>query len=117
MVEKENKGISDFISKYLRDDSDVKPVNGLSIFRFRNEKVTETFNNVGEPDSYSEEVKGYGKREDNKFEEGESSEPREKIEVKSPIAEAKKEFLDEIENQSLTLDTCSQINRDWGRSK
>jgi len=110
MDEKDSE-VSEFISKYLRDDSYVKPAESLSMFKQSSIGVTETFNNIGEPSNYSEDSKDYDK---SKFEENKSLEQCEKIEDKSPIAEAKKEFLDEIENQSLTLDTCSQINRDYG---
>jgi len=29
--------------------------------------------------------------------------------------ESRKEFINELEDDSLTLDTCSSVNRDWGK--
>ena len=43
-------------------------------------------------------------------------EPVNKVESASkPLADAKKEFFEHLEDDSLTIDTCENVNRDWKR--
>jgi len=44
-----------------------------------------------------------------------STTPNETIESASGIAKAKKEFLKNVNDESLTLDACERVNKDWGR--
>ena len=44
-----------------------------------------------------------------------STTPNETIESTSGIAKAKKEFLKHVEDESLTVDACERVNKDWGR--
>lgn len=70
--------------------------------------VTEVFNRIGESEMH-EGSNSFGRfNRDN-----DSSEPVHKIESTSkPISDAKKEFFEHLEDDSLTIDTCENANRD-----
>jgi len=147
MVEKDDdvEGIdNDFISKFIRDDNEVKVgKSSLSMFGDCDKGSKEVFSSK-EEDIFSEDLERFRKNPVGGFGGGDDvdevkmssdvkgpnrirgpndiTEPSEdelmeitKIESKSVIADAKKEFLDSIKNDSLTVDTCSQVNRDWGK--
>lgn len=74
--------------------------------------ATEVFNRIGEAEIHSEDYNFYNRTrgKNNGFE------TSDKIEFTSkPISKAKKEFLKHLENDSLTIDTCSKLNQDWGK--
>lgn len=75
---------------------------------------TEVFNRIGESEIHSENP-NFHKRtweENDGFEE--SDESSKTIESQSkPLVEAKKEFLEHLEDDSLTVDTCGNLNKDW----
>lgn len=76
--------------------------------------ATEVFNNIGETE-ISERPAFYRRHveEENVFVDSDKSE---KIESQSkPIVEAKKEFSEHLEDDSLTTDTCNKLNQDWKR--
>jgi hypothetical protein len=109
---------SDFISKYIKDEGEVKKgKSSLSMFGYADKGSKEVFS-VSEDLVFSEDNSRFKKKvvsSDNKDEEKVLDKPIENIESKSIIADAKREFLEEIENQALTVDTCTQVNRDWGK--
>lgn len=106
----------EFIKKYVRESSDdednLKKENQehlLDHFKTKKSGSTEVFNKIGEGESYSEN-RSFDNRQ-NKKDEFESS--NEKIEsTLSPVTEAKREFLEYLEDESLSIDTCSHITHD-----
>ena len=50
-----------------------------------------------------------------KRDEDDSDESFVKVESKGPISAAKKEFMEELEDESLTVDACDGLNREWGK--
>jgi len=76
--------------------------------------AVEVFNNIGESEIYSDNSNSYGRnryrKKDDEFEESETTD---KIESKSPISDEKKEFLESLGNDSLSVDTCINLNRNW----
>ena len=74
--------------------------------------VVEVFNKIGEAEMH-EGSNSFGRF--NKFNrDDDSSEPVHKVESSSKkLTEAKKEFLEHLEDDSLTIDTCENVNRDW----
>jgi len=129
----------EFLNKYIRDDSDENSKNQESFSeKFKIKKLggpTEVFGSIGEGESYSQYSQntdnGGGnsnngnnnfKRRYNSGNTNEDEENDEKIKASSkveftskPISEAKKEFLEELEDESLSVDICSQVNKDWGK--
>ena len=72
--------------------------------------ATEVFNRIGEGESFSENpfYKRQRRDEDDEFE------PPIKTEsISKPITEAKKEFFEHLEKDSLTIDACEKLNHDW----
>jgi hypothetical protein len=120
MATKESEGSSidyEFLKKYIRDDSPEEKQDNNSDFskKFTIEKQTsvEVFGSVGEGESFSKNPFVHKKRE---FEESDLSfESPEKIESKSNITDAKKEFIEHLEDDSLSLDTCSNLTNDWNK--
>jgi hypothetical protein len=131
----------EFMSKYLRDDSDKikeKEESFLPVkFGASKSGSTEVFSSIGEGESYPEN-NNFNNRFNNGFKkqynynnsdedipiEGdfddsqESGDFKRKSQVTSspkPITEAKREFLKHLEDESLSIDTCSKINHDWER--
>jgi len=111
-----------FLSKYIREDSDENKQENLKKqgeqnllhkkFEIGNHEATEVISRIGEGGSYPENQNFYKRQEDRQ----EFEEPDEKIEVISnPISDAKQEFLKDLEDDSLTIDTCSKLNHDWKR--
>lgn len=112
----------DFISKYIKEDSgqnhDKENKEFSKRFETRNSNSTEVFT-YGEAYSYSEgEKKSFKNRytdegDDNGFES--YSEEVESKSASTPVTAAKKEFLDQMQDESLSLDTASRITHDWGK--
>jgi len=76
--------------------------------------ATEVFNRIGESEIYSEKP-NFNKRY-SRDESIDDDEPQIKIESSSkPLTEAKKEFLEHLEKDSLTIDTCEKITHDWNK--
>lgn len=77
--------------------------------------VTEVFNRIGEAEMH-ESSNSFERF--NKFNrDDDSSESVHKIESGSKkLTEAKKEFFENLENDSLTIDTCEKVNHDWKKS-
>ena len=120
----------EFLGKYIRDDSnkDKQSSNGNFSFKnFESQKQNgeiEVFDSVGEGESFSSPNINNNQNSFNKkpwqknkgFEElDESDESSEKIESKSNISDAKKEFMEHLEDESLTVDTANKLNFDWKR--
>ena len=134
MAIKENEEDSaidyEFLKKYIRDDSDKsKETNqsDFSIKKFESQKQnsngTEILARDGEGESYRENTNintNFNKRENREDEEDEINEENEefddsseKIEFQSNISDAKKEFVKHLDDESLSIDTCTRINHDW----
>ena len=126
----------EFLSKYIRDDSDKsKETNqsDFSIKKFESQKQnsngTEILARDGEGESYSENTiankkpweknKGFDESDESdesiEFDDSdeESDGSTEKIEFQSNISDAKKEFVKHLDDESLSIDTCTRINHDW----
>ena len=126
----------DYISKYIREDSnEIDGAANANIlrdrFKTRECGTVEVFGSVGEGESHSEQNgfnngKSYGgvswnNRNNNNNNRGDESEfsgdegNGDEMNVKKKISEARKEFLNEIQedNESLTIDTCSKLTHDW----
>ena len=80
--------------------------------------ATEVFNNIGESEIYSENP--FFKRQRKEFDGFESFETSDKIDkiekvesVSKPITEAKKEFFEHLNDESLTIDACEKLTHDW----
>ena len=72
--------------------------------------ATEVFNRIGEEEIHSENPNSYKRQK----EENDEFESLDKIESESkPITEAKKEFFEHLEDDSLTIDACSRLNHEW----
>ncbi|MFA5856505.1 MAG: hypothetical protein WC867_04045 [Candidatus Pacearchaeota archaeon] len=53
-------------------------------------------------------------KQDKKRDSEDSSSPNEKVEYKSKeMTDAKKEYFEHLEDDSLNIDTCSRLNREW----
>lgn len=128
MAQKESDDSIDygFISKYIKEDFNDAEGN-LFRERFETKKsgATEVFSSIGQGESYSQ---GSGnnsfKNRYNKSEISGQNYSDEEIEVdipiesesdSTPVTEAKKEFLENLKDESLSVDTCSNVNKDWGR--
>ncbi len=120
MVIKESEDSSTddgFIKRYIRDDLDENPEQFLrEKFETKKSSATEVFSRVGEGESYREN-NDFNRRWNKANEDDVGIKTsNEKVEFTSkPITEAKKEFLEHLEDESLSIDTCSQINKDWKR--
>ncbi len=80
------------------------------LLNFNKHMATEVFNRIGEAEIYSENP--YFNRRVKR--ENEGVEPAGKIEsMTKPILDAKKEFFEHLEDDSLTIDTCGKLNQDW----
>jgi hypothetical protein len=80
--------------------------------------ATEVFNNIGESELHSEGENFFRRyrKEGGNSEEFVSSEKIESITKPGrPVTNAKKEFLKELEDESLTIDTCSKLTHEWGK--
>ena len=123
-----------FLKKYIRDDNTEKEKESESNFlkaRFetKNSGATEVLNTSGESYDYSDnsnnnsfKKKSYGGNsksnndDEESFEIGLEAQDNIRVESSSkPLSEAKKEFLDQLEDEALTLDTCDKINKDYSR--
>jgi len=72
--------------------------------------ATEVFNNIGESEIYSQNPNFYRK----KSEGNEGLTISDEVEtITKPISDTKKEFFDKMQDDSLTIDTCSKLNHDW----
>lgn len=136
----------DFISKYIKDDPslnnpDLKKDDEPSLFgsiQIRKSGATEVFGSIGQGESHSYGNSGsggnFGNSGNNNFKkkyynnnneddadneidisvEEESGEENKSI--SKPVMEAKKEFLDHLNDESLSVDTCSRVNYDWKKN-
>tara|TARA_B100001971_G_C17874733_1_gene375077 strand:+ start:161 stop:532 length:372 start_codon:yes stop_codon:yes gene_type:complete len=114
-------GEFEFASKYIREESgDGKKEsndnkNGFEIKEFEivSKEVVEVFGSVGEGGSV-EDFKGgigsFSKEDDMVDDSNEVIESQNKV-----VSGAKKEFLDNINDESLTVDACDRVNKDWGK--
>jgi hypothetical protein len=118
----------EFISKYIRDDSgtektpDDKPSNFSSIkFDSVKQGPTEVLGSIGQEDINSPQMNFhdrpfYKRPQDESIGLDNSDEDNEKIEsgpVSKIATEAKKEFIEHLEDESLTIDTCERLTHDW----
>jgi hypothetical protein len=124
----------EFISKYIREDSceaegNLKKSdedNFLKKFEAKQSGAVEVLGSIGEGESFSDkEYNGFNnhnKWKNKESEKYESDETDEEVEIESdikssskPLTQAKKEFLKHLENEnnSLSIDTCDRINKDW----
>jgi|ETNmetMinimDraft_2_1059921.scaffolds.fasta_scaffold34096_2 anaerobic ribonucleoside-triphosphate reductase len=117
-MEKDSGGVSnkfEFVSKYIRDEGDLKKdvKSGFLVEGFGSSSgEVEVFGSVGEGGSSEES------REENKdhVTESISSDKNEKIvSMDKPLLEVKKKFFEDLNDESLTVDTCNKLNRDWKR--
>ena len=133
MIEVDDYSVDNsFISKYIRDDSCEKE-GGLLRERFKAKEsgVVEVFGSVGEGESFehfgsngfkrgynsgnsSNGGNGYRKESDDMDDNDEDSESGSDSKPKNHSS-AKKEFLKELSDDSLSVDTCSNVSRDWKR--
>jgi hypothetical protein len=111
----------EFLKKYIRDDSDKakENQNDFSPNNFTSQKQGSTGIEVqsreGEGESYREETNFNKKpwQKNNDFEESDGSNEEEIESPSKPLTEAKKEFMEHMEDDSLTLDTASKLTYDW----
>ncbi|MBR9704767.1 hypothetical protein GOV12_05110 [Candidatus Pacearchaeota archaeon] len=115
--EKSDNSSNEFesINKYIRDDSkedNNKSNNFSKKFEINNNGPTEVFGRVGEGESYSNNETSHKAKEDvdESF-----SKIKEKTVSKSPVTDAKQDFIKQMEDDSLTMDTCSKVNKDWNK--
>lgn len=109
------------ISKYIKEDSEIKKnqnKNSFSneIFKSKDQTSVEVLGSIGEGESYSES--GFNKNQDQEINTSDKpSQPSEKIDSIKPNTKAKQNYLKQIygDNNSLTVDTCNQVNKDWGK--
>jgi hypothetical protein len=105
----------EYIKKYIRDDNKSpkdKSFFSDSKFKMSRNGSNEVFNRIGESESHDNPT-NYYKKHDSDYDE--SSKSVEKNESTSnPVVAAKKEFITGLEDESLTLDTCSRLTHDWG---
>lgn len=123
MTESDESSDYGFISKYIRDDNDNGKSNDEEIksfkdrFTMRQSGTVEVFGSVGEGESFSNNFNNSsnfnGKRFHKKEEDFDEDENNEES---SKTSEAKKEFLKKIKEDSLSLDTCEKVGRDWNRN-
>ena len=128
-----------FISKYIKEDSGVgnddKENREFSKrFETRNSNSTEVFSSIGQGESfsgsdnqgnnYNNSNNGFKNRykdsniSGQNYDEDIEVDIPEDVETKSessPVIEAKKEFLKQMQDESLSLDTASRITHDWGK--
>ncbi|MFH1358887.1 MAG: hypothetical protein ABIH37_03305 [archaeon] len=125
IVESDKKSEEDlndyeFISKYIRDDSDqdnLKKENENQVFKekykLKEQGSTEVFNSIGESEGYSENS-NFHKHHNEDSSMFEVSD--EKVEsIAKPLTSSKKEFIKQLNDDSLTIDTCSKLTHDWGK--
>jgi len=136
---KESEGPIDygFISKYIKEDSkknNEDETNTSKRFETRNSNSTEVFNTIGaESFSDNNEHNGFYKKKNRDSNEDlnevsnevlNKNDEKQEFKFKSPasvefasksIIDAKREFLEELENESLSVDICGNITRDWGK--
>jgi hypothetical protein len=75
--------------------------------------VTEVFNNIGQEEMHYENPNSSFKRYRKEEVDDADLESEKKVEKKSKISEVKKEFIEYLEDESLTVDTCAKVNHDW----
>jgi hypothetical protein len=108
-----------FINKYIREDNnDVE----TSLFKKRfvggtnHSGAVEVFGSVGEGESFLE-GSNFNRRWGNKggFSSNDSDEGDEKKTKfnSNTASKARQEFLKELDDDSLTVDTCSKVAHDW----
>lgn len=76
--------------------------------------ATEVFNNIGESEIYSQGP-NYNRRYNRDDDFCDNSEDVEKEADSKPMAQSKKEFIEHLNDDSLTLDKCGRINHDWAK--
>lgn len=137
MIKEEDSIDYGFINKYINDnDNNTNPGdknkfvkkdsnNSFSNTRFLTRKSgsTEVFSRIGEGESHNSNTpnnfnKKYNNEDndssDDEFDDVESKSGKKEI-GNNPMTEAKKEFIKHLEEDSLNLDTCSNVNQDWKR--
>jgi len=109
-----------YISKYIREDSKDNEMEANDFkqrFKSKDSGTIEVFGSVGEGESFSENngfKKRYNQDGRNNWDGGDDENDDDKANSGSePTSRAKKEFLDKIQEDSLTIDTCSNVGRDW----
>jgi len=76
--------------------------------------ATEVFNRIGEGECFTENPNFYN-RQKRQYDDNDE-EPEVKVESSSkPLTEAKKEFSEHLEKDSLTIDTCEKLTHDWNK--
>jgi DNA phosphorothioation-dependent restriction protein DptG len=68
--------------------------------------ATEVFNNIGESEMHDGPSFGNNR---GRYQRDEPFESEDKEEVIKPMSEAKKEYFENLKEDSLTLDTCDKI--------
>ena len=112
-MEKEEESFDhEFISKYIREDSNDAAVNSFKQkFETKQSGSIEVLGSVGEGENQ------VGNNNFNRRRNEENAGPelhREKSKfTSSPASKAKQEFLKHLEDDSLTVDTCNRVNHDW----
>jgi len=95
------------LNKYFIDDSKVKKEVSVNV-----KMIVEDVSVTGY--SFGGSSLGFGRKE-KEIETQISGREIEKEVSSKKDTESRKEFLKELEDDSLTLDTCSSVNRDWGK--
>jgi len=103
-----------FISKYIKDGTEPNNKNNgrkfsSNMFKSECRGSVEVFGKIGEGGGNTEDSNGHYKHEDDEnFDESKVT-----IESKSPITDTKREFIKQMEDDSLSIDTCTKLNHDW----
>jgi hypothetical protein len=71
--------------------------------------ATEVFNRIGEEEIYSEKPNFYKKHG---LENEGLNEPENIESISKPMTKTKKEFFEHLNDDSLTIDTCTKLNHD-----
>ncbi len=110
-----------FINKYIREDNNDAE---MSLFKKRfggegnHSGAVEVFGSVGEGESFLE-GNNFNRRWGNKggFSSNDSDDSDEKKTKfnSNTASKARQEFLKELDDDSLTVDTCSKVAHDWKR--
>jgi len=104
----------EFIDKYIREeskDSDAETNSFKERFKPKDSGAMEVFGSIGEGESYPEH-NNFNRRHWDSNRDDELPDERTKS-TPGPMTEVKKEILKYLEKDSLTLDTCERINKDW----
>ncbi len=99
----ENEPDFSSLNKYFKEDSEIGDVNPVKV-RTITEDISISESSFTSYGNKEVETQIVNKEVEKEFVKGSGK-----------VTNAKKEFLKSLEDESLTVDTCSNVNRDWNR--